>query len=109
MIIASMCLLMTFLTEFTSNVATVNTLMPTLCVLCVKLDIDPRMLIVPATLATSCAFMLPIATPPNAIVFGSGRIKVSEMVRYGLLLNLLGVPILTAATYLLIKPLMQIP
>lgn len=108
-IIASMCLLMTFLTEFTSNVATVNTLMPTLCVLCVKLNIDPRMLIVPATLATSCAFMLPIATPPNAIVFGSGRIKVSEMVRYGLLLNLLGVPILTAATYLLIKPLMQIP
>lgn len=108
-IIAAMCLLMTFLTEFTSNVATVNTLMPTLCVLCVKLEIDPRMLIVPATLATSCAFMLPIATPPNAIVFGSGRIKVREMVRYGLLLNLLGVPILTAATYLLIKPLMNIP
>lgn len=109
MVIAAMCLLMTFLTEFTSNVATVTTLLPTLCALCVKLEVDPRMLIIPATLATSCAFMLPIATPPNAIVFASGRIKISEMVRYGLLLNLIGVPILTAGTYLLIKPLMQIP
>lgn len=109
MVIAVMCLLMTFLTEFTSNVATVTTLLPTLCALCVKLEVDPRMLVIPATLATSCAFMLPIATPPNAIVFASGRIKISQMVRYGLLLNLIGVPVLTAGTYLLIKPLMQIP
>lgn len=108
-IIAVLCLFMTFLTEFTSNVATVNTLMPTLCVLCVKLEVDPRLIVVPATLATSCAFMLPIATPPNAIVFGSGRIRVSQMMKYGLLLNLVGVPILTAGTFLLIKPLMGIP
>lgn len=106
--IALVCLLMTFLTEFTSNVATVSTLLPTLCAMCVALEIDPRLLIVPATLATSCAFMLPIATPPNAIVFGSGRIQVKEMVRYGILLNLIGVPILTAGTYLLIRPLMGI-
>jgi len=109
LVIAVVCLLMTFLTEFTSNVATVSTLLPTLCALCVALDVDPRLLIVPATLATSCAFMLPIATPPNAIVFGSGRIQVGEMVRYGILLNLAGVPILTAGTYLFIKPLMGIP
>lgn len=108
-IIAVLCLFMTFLTEFTSNVATVNTLLPTLCVLCVKLNVDPRLIIVPTTLATSCAFMLPIATPPNAIVFGSGRIRVSEMMKYGLLLNLVGVPILTAGTFLLIKPLLGIP
>ncbi len=108
-VIAVICLVMTFLTEFTSNVATISTLMPTLCAISIALEVDPRMLIVPATLATSCAFMLPIATPPNAIVFGSGRIKVSDMVRYGVLLNLVGVPVLTAGTYLFIKPLMGIP
>jgi sodium-dependent dicarboxylate transporter 2/3/5 len=52
--------------------------------------------------------MLPIATPPNAIVFGSGRIDVRQMARYGIALNLLGVPLLTAATYLFIKPIMGI-
>lgn len=109
LVIAVVCLLMTFLTEFTSNVATVSTLLPTLCAMCVALEVDPRLLIVPATLATSCAFMLPIATPPNAIVFGSGRIQVRDMVRYGVLLNLLGIPLLTAGTYLLIKPMMGIP
>lgn len=109
LIIAVVCLLMTFLTEFTSNVATVSTLLPTLCAICVALEIDPRMLIVPATLATSCAFMLPIATPPNAIVFGSGRIHVRDMVRYGIFLNLIGVPIFTVGTYLFIKPLLGIP
>ena len=109
MVIATVCLLMTFLTEFTSNVATVSTLMPTLCAICITLHVDPRLLVVPATLSTSCAFMLPIATPPNAIVFGSGRIKVGEMVRYGVLLNLVGVPVLTAGTYLFVKPMMGIP
>ena len=109
LVIAVVCLLMTFLTEFTSNVATVSTLLPTLCAICVALKVDPRLLIVPASLATSCAFMLPIATPPNAIVFGSGRIQVGDMVRYGVLLNLVGVPIFTAGTYLFIKPLMGIP
>lgn len=109
LIIAVTCLLMTFLTEFTSNIATVSTVLPSLLILCGPLGMDPRLLLVPATLATSCAFMLPIATPPNAIIFGSGRIQVRDMVRYGLVLNLVGVPILTAATYLLIQPLMGIP
>lgn len=109
LIVACVCLMMTFLTEFTSNVATVSTLMPTLAALCIALDVDPRLLMVPAALATSCAFMLPIATPPNAIVFGSGRISVKEMVRYGVILNLIGVPVLTAATWLVIKPVLGIP
>ena len=108
-VIAVTCFLMTFLTEFTSNVATVSTILPSLLLMAEPLGMDERLLMIPATLATSCAFMLPIATPPNAIVFGSGRIQVRDMVRYGLLLNLVGVPILTASTYLLIKPLMGIP
>ncbi len=109
LVIATVCLLVTFLTEFSSNIATVSALMPTLCAICVALKVDPRLLLVPATLAASCAFMLPIATPPNAIVFGSGRLKVRDMVCYGIFLNLVGVPILTAGTYLFIKPLMGIP
>jgi sodium-dependent dicarboxylate transporter 2/3/5 len=108
-VIAATCFLMTFLTEFTSNVATVSTILPSLLIIAEPLGLDPRLLMIPATLATSCAFMLPIATPPNAIVFGSGMIQVRDMVRYGVLLNLVGVPILTVSTYLLIKPLMGIP
>ncbi|MDG1895077.1 MAG: SLC13 family permease [Fuerstiella sp.] len=109
LVIATVCLLVTFLTEFSSNIATVSALTPTLAAICVALKVDPRLLLVPATLAASCAFMLPIATPPNAIVFGSGRLKVRDMVCYGIYLNLVGVPILTAGTYLFIKPLMGIP
>ena len=109
LMIGVVCLLMTFLTEFTSNVATVSTLMPTLCAICVALKIDARLLFIPAALATSCAFMLPIATPPNAIVFGSGRISMGQMVRYGIILNLIGVPLLVLGTWLLIKPVMEIP
>ncbi len=108
LIVAVVCLFMTFLTEFTSNVATVSTLLPTLCALCLSLGVDPLLLVVPATMATSCAFMLPIATPPNAIVFGSGLIEVKSMVRYGLVLNLVGIPILTIATYVLVKPIFGI-
>ncbi|MEZ6125881.1 MAG: SLC13 family permease [Planctomycetaceae bacterium] len=108
-VIAIVCCLMTFLTEFTSNVATVSTLLPTLCAVTDALSVDPRLLIVPATLATSCAFMLPIATPPNAIVFASGRVHVRQMVYYGVLLNLIGIPIFTVGTFLLIKPLLGIP
>ena len=107
-IVAGVCLVMIFLTEVTSNVATVNTLLPTLITMSVALGLNPLMMMVPATLATSCAFMLPIATPPNAIVFGSGRIQVRDMVRYGFLLNLIGVPLLTLATWLLIRPVFGI-
>jgi len=59
---------------------------------------------IPATIAASCAFMLPIATPPNAIVFGSGRIEMWQMVRYGIALNLLGIVLITAAMFLLLVP-----
>jgi solute carrier family 13 (sodium-dependent dicarboxylate transporter), member 2/3/5 len=109
LVIAILCALMTFLTELTSNVATVSTLTPTILALAVALEIDPRLLFIPATLAASCAFMLPIATPPNAIVFGSGRVPIRQMARYGLLLNLIGVPILTFGTLFIIRFVLDIP
>lgn len=109
LIIAVLCLMMTFLTELTSNVATVSALLPAILALADAIDLDPRLLFIPATLATSCAFMLPIATPPNAIVFGSGRISMRQMTRRGLVLNLLGVPVLTAGALWLIQPILQIP
>lgn len=84
-----------FLTELTSNVATTTTLLPILAALAPGLGIHPYMLIVPATLAASCAFMLPVATPPNAIVFGSGEITMPEMMKAGIWLNLLGIVLIT--------------
>ena len=104
LLIAAVCLLLTFLTELTSNVATVSTLIPILASVSPKLGIDPRLILIPATISASCAFMLPIATPPNAIVFGSGRVRMGDMARYGIALNLLGVLLITAATYLFIIP-----
>lgn len=109
LVIAVVCLLMTFLTELTSNVATVSALTPAIISLAAAIDLDARLLFIPATLAASCAFMLPIATPPNAIVFGSGRISMRQMARYGIVLNLIGVPILTAGTLLIIRHVLQIP
>lgn len=105
-VIAILCLCLTMLTELTSNVATVNAIIPTVLALAEPLDMDPRMLFVPATLACTCSFMLPVGTPPNGIVFSSGRIPVRQMAMQGLWLNLIGIPILTAATYLLIRPIM---
>jgi solute carrier family 13 (sodium-dependent dicarboxylate transporter), member 2/3/5 len=103
-LVAAVCLLLTFLTEFTSNVATVSAILPILAGASVSLGIDPRLIMIPATISTSCAFMLPIATPPNAIVFGSGQIRMGQMVRYGFVLNLLGVVFITAATFLFFVP-----
>lgn len=107
-IVFSICLMMTFLTEFTSNVATVSTLLPILAGTAVTLGVDPRLLMIPATVTASCAFMLPIATPPNAIVFASGRVSMGQMMRHGLVLNLLGVVLVTAVTFWLMVPIMGI-
>ena len=96
-------LLVTSLTEFTTNVGTLNTLLPVVASLAVELEIDPPRLMIPATLAASCAFMLPIATPPNAIVFGSGRIGLTQMAAAGLLLNLTAIGILTVMSSFLFR------
>ena len=102
-IILMICLTVTFLTELTSNTATIEMLLPILAGLSVSLEINPLYLMLPATLSASMAFMLPVATPPNAIIFGTDRITVSDMARTGLLLNLAGAIIITAFTYFMIS------
>ena len=88
-----------FLTELTSNTATTATLVPVLAAIAPSLNIHPYVLIIPAAIAASCAFMLPIATPPNAIVFGSGHITTAAMRKTGFWLNLLCLLIITLLAY----------
>ncbi len=94
------CLAITFLTELTSNTATTTLLMPILAAMALANQIDPLILMVPATLSASFAFMLPVATPPNAIVFGSQRLTVNEMAREGIVLNLVGVVVISVFCWL---------
>lgn len=98
-IILSVALLITFLTELTSNVATVETFLPVLAGLAISTEINPLLFMLPATISASLAFMLPSATPPNAIIFGTKRLKVLDMSRTGIVLNLIGIVIVTLATY----------
>jgi sodium-dependent dicarboxylate transporter 2/3/5 len=89
----------TFMTELTSNTATTEMILPILASVSIALDVNPMLLMMSATLSASMAFMLPVATPPNAVIFGSQRIKVSEMAKAGLLLNLTGVIVITLSVY----------
>jgi len=88
-----------FLTELTSNTATTATFLPILGAVAVGLDISPVLLVVPMTLAASCAFMMPVATPPNAIVFGSGELTIPQMCKAGLWLNLIAIGLIMALMY----------
>jgi len=88
-----------FLTELTSNTATTATLVPVLAAIAPVLNIHPYVLVIPAAIAASCAFMLPIATPPNAIVYGSGQITTQEMRKSGFWLNLLCLLVITSLAY----------
>lgn len=98
---ASISFFMTFVTEVTSNTATSNIMMPILASIAKANSINPLLLMVPAIISVSMAFMLPVATPPNAIVYGSGRIRIIDMVKAGIILNLLGVIVVTALFYTL--------
>lgn len=103
-VVAAVTLMMVFLTEFTTNVATVAATMPLLASLAIALEVDPRLLMVPATIAASCGFMMPVGTPPNAIVFGTGRVRVERMAGYGAILNVTGMILVVAAAYLVMAP-----
>lgn len=95
LMIITVALGVTFLTEVTSNTATTSLLMPLLAAAAIAADIRPELLMVPAALSASCAFMLPVATAPNAVVYGSGRLSVKRMAREGLILNLIGAVMIT--------------
>jgi sodium-dependent dicarboxylate transporter 2/3/5 len=99
--------LVIFLTELTSNVATTATLLPVVTAVGASLDIPPMLLAAPVTLAASCAFMMPVATPPNAIVYASGYIQIKDMMRAGLFLNLIALVILVSLAALLTPIIFQ--
>ena len=94
------------LTEITSNTATSATFLPILYGVAVVIGVDAMLLVVPAVLAASCAFMLPVATPPNAIVFGSGHITIGQMVKAGVWLNLIGVVLIMTLMYVIVAPVL---
>lgn len=93
------CLIITFLTELTSNTATTEMILPILAAVAVATETHPLILMIPATLSASCAFMMPVATPPNAIIFGSGRLSVGEMARVGIFLNMAGALVIATLVY----------
>lgn len=100
--------LIVWLTELTSNTATAAAFLPVLCALAVGIGQHPLLLVVPATIAASCAFMLPVATPPNAIVYGSGYVTITQMARAGLWLNLAFILLVTLLAFLLVPPLLGV-
>lgn len=98
-LIASVSFALTFLTELTSNTATAQITLPILASLAIELNINPLLIMLPATLSASFAFMLPVATPPNAIVFSSNRLKTYDMAKTGLAINFIGIIIVTGFIY----------
>ncbi|WBA85402.1 SLC13 family permease [Endozoicomonas sp. GU-1] len=103
MAIALVVTIIIFLTEVTSNTATTAAFLPPLGALAMSQGMDPAILAIPAAIAASCAFMLPVATPPNAIVYGSGMLPIRHMVRSGMVLNLAGIVIITLLSHWLVK------
>lgn len=98
--------LMVFMSELTSNTAQVATMLPILAALAPVLGVPPALLLLPTTIAASCAFMMPVGTPPNAIVFGTGLVRMPQMMKAGFWLNVSGIALITALTYFVIGPLL---
>lgn len=102
LIILCICLVVTFLTETTSNTATSTLLMPILAAAALGAGVDPKLFMIPAVLSASCAFMLPVATTPNVIVYSTGKFTIEQMAREGLAVNFIGAAVLSIMCYLLI-------
>jgi sodium-dependent dicarboxylate transporter 2/3/5 len=101
LLVAAVVTIVLFLTEITSNTATAATFIPVLGGVAVGIGADPMTLLIPAALAATCAFMLPVGTPPNAIVFSSGTVTIAQMARGGFVLNIVGIVLITAFCYAL--------
>lgn len=100
LVVLILCLAVSFVTEVTSNTATATLLMPILASAAVSMQIDPLILMMPAAISASCAFMMPVATPTNTIVYSSGELKVADMAREGVVLNLMMAVVITAGVAL---------
>jgi len=105
LIVLIIVMIVNFLTEITSNLATVSMLLPILASISISLGIHPYIIMVSATIAASCAFMLPVATPPNAVVFGSGYLKMTDMVKTGLVMNVISIVIVSLYVYFMLPML----
>ncbi|MCG7601045.1 anion permease [Halomonas sp. McH1-25] len=101
LLVAAVTTIVLFLTEVTSNTATAATFIPVLGGVAVGIGADPMTLLIPAAFAATCAFMLPVGTPPNAIVFGTGAVTIAQMARGGFVLNIVGIVLITAFCYML--------
>ena len=101
--IGVICLCITFLTELTSNTATTALMMPILAIAAVAAGVEPALFMVPAAMSASCAFMLPVATAPNTVVFSTGRFATTTMVKEGFVLNFAGVVVITAVCVVLLQ------
>jgi len=100
LMILLICLAVTFMTEVTSNTATASLLMPLLAAASVAMEVSPVLLMIPAVLSASCAFMLPVATAPNAVIYGSRLVTIKQMARAGFVLNLAGAVVISIVGYL---------
>lgn len=107
-VVAIFATIILFLTELTSNTATAATFVPVVGGVAMGLDLDPLLLTIPVALAATCAFMLPVATPPNAVAYGSGYVTVAQMVKGGLWLNVIGIVLITITVYVLAVPVFNI-
>ncbi len=103
LLIFGICILITIISEFASNVASIQLMLPILIAVQLTINVHPLILLLPATLASSLGFMLPVATAPNTIVFGSKRLKVKDMLKAGFVLNCIGILLITLAVYFMRK------
>lgn len=107
-VVTAVVALVILLTELTSNTATAATFLPILGAAAIGIGVSPLLLVVPATLAASFAFMLPVATPPNAVAFGSGEVSIARMVRAGIWFNLAGMVLILAVSFLVAAPVLGV-
>jgi sodium-dependent dicarboxylate transporter 2/3/5 len=98
-VVTSVAAVVSGLTELTSNTATANMVLPIMASLAEAIDVNPLLLMIPATLAASCAFMLPVSTPPNAIVYGSDRVPIIQMIKAGVVMDVVGLILIVATTF----------
>ncbi|UCB55042.1 MAG: anion permease, partial [Thiotrichales bacterium] len=100
-LVAGISSIVVFLTEVTSNTATSQILLPVVASVAKQIDINPLLLMLPVTLSASMAFMMPVATPPNAIVFASGQLRIRDMIKTGFIINLIAIALITLQTWVI--------